>query len=142
MSIQEFNEYLAQNIQLRLEIYPFEIVNFLLRQATGDVQEKSITYPKTIEFKLLDCRKNKSTLMLPFSLELSEACFKSNETLYAELNEICSSNFTTHFCIIKTNNFDKEEQKFVENVFKTLKKLNKNYVSIAIGGYQVRIYFL
>jgi len=139
LSIQEFNEYLAQNVQLKLEIYPFEIVNFLLRQATGDVQEKSITYPKTIEFKLLDCRKNKSTLMLPFSIELSEACFKSNETLYAELNEICGSNLTTHFCIIKTNNFDKEEQKFVENVFKTLKRLNKNYVSIAIGGFQAVI---
>jgi len=138
LSIQEFNEYLAQNIQFRMEIYPFEIVNFLLEKTALDAKdkEKMQIYPKEIEFRLLDCRKTKSLSVLPFSLELPDNAYKSTEVLRNSLIEIFKQYETYHICIIKSHSSDKEEQNFVECVLKIFRSLNKNYVSIVLGGHQ------
>lgn len=122
-----------------MELYPFEIVNYLLEKTALDSYDKQKLqiYPKTIDFKFLDCRKSKGTSMLPFSIELPENAHKSNEALMAFIGEICQTLQNSHICIIKTNNFDKEEQAFVENVLIALRSYHKNFVSIALGGHQV-----
>lgn len=140
LSIQEFNEYLSQTIPSTMEIYPFEVVNYLLEKTALDQndKEKYQIYPKAIEFKVLDCRKMKGAGMLPNAIELPETATKSDEALRSYLIEMCKAEVETHICILKSNDTDKEEQNIVANVIKVLRSFNKNYVSIVLGGYKVK----
>ncbi len=122
-----------------MEIYPFEIVNFLLENTAlnSSDKEKLQIYPKKIEFRLLDCRIKKGSYVLPFTIELPDNAYRSKEALTNSLVEIFKAHDTTHICIIKSHNPDDAEKEFLDSVLKQFKELHKNYISIVLGGNEV-----
>lgn len=112
-------------------------MNYLVEKSSLSDSKSQALANSRIEFKLLDCRKVKKGVALPCSIELPESAFKSNEVLKEFLVDLCKKEENTHICLLITDNFNKEEQKFVASALRVFRALNKNYMSIVLGGYQV-----
>jgi len=120
-----------------MEIYPFESVDYLffktLQTLDGDAASN-----KRFEYKFLDCRRKKEGETLPYSIEIPDLAFRNFNHLKIYIQECCLNEPNTHFIVLKTGDIDKEEESFVESVFHLLRAQNKNFVSIAVGGFKVK----
>lgn len=121
-----------------MEIYPFEVIDYLVSKADNNWNQDQPSHPKGIDYKFLDCRKSKNSESLPYSLEIPVSAASSFERLKAQIYDYCTSEKETHLVLLKTNNSDKEEESFAQSIIHLLRSQNKNFVSICAGGYNVQ----
>jgi hypothetical protein len=133
--MQEFNEFLQHKDDQTMEIYPFELVDYLSFKPNEDI--KSSFHNSDIIIKILDCRKEKDNKYLPFTMDIPSKCYKEPELLKFYIKQFCESEKETHFAILKTNDKSKEEEVFVQKVLLLCRSHNKNYVSVVVGGFEV-----
>jgi len=120
-----------------MEIYPFESVDYLFSKSLHDMNGDAAASNTKFEYKFLDCRRRKEGGTLPCSIELPDLAFRDFSNLKMYIKDCCSNESNTHFIVLKSGDNNKEEENFVESVFHLLRAQNKNYVSIAIGGFKV-----
>jgi len=136
LSLQECSDYLAQVKEPIMQIYPFEAANFLISKNFLILEEGDAVSNKEIDFKFLDCRLKKDEGVLPNSLELPEAAFTNFEDLKSFVKDSCSTETNSHFILLKTSNCDREEDSLIQTIIHLLRAEDKNYVSIATGGFK------
>ena len=123
-----------------MEVYPFEIVDYLLHHSSDNQENKDGFYDQDIKFRILDCRRHKDAGMLPFSIYMSYKNPKSDEWFQKTLQTICENEEDTHFCIMTSSEKTKEETAYVERLINNLRKRDKKYVSVIPGGFDVIFY--
>jgi len=119
-----------------MQIYPFEAANYLISKNFSILDEGDAVSKKDIEFRFLDCRLKKDEGILPNSLELPESAFANFEDLKSFVKDSCSRETDSHFILLKTNNCDREEDSLIQTIIHLLRAEDKNYISIATGGYK------
>jgi len=120
-----------------MQIYPFEAANYLISKHFLILDQGDAVSSKEIAFRFLDCRLKKDDGILPNSLEIPESAFQNFDNLKNFIKDSCKREENSHIVLLKTCNFDKEEESLVQTVIHLLRAEDRNYISIATGGYQV-----
>jgi len=135
LSVQEIKDLMADRSGTIFQIYPYEIIHYILHHFLIQTTENMPFYDKDITIKFLDCRKKKSKY-LPFTIDIPQKIQTKGNELYNFLLGVTQLERNTHICILLTSEFIAEEKAFCEEVLAILRQQKKNYVSVLFGGFE------
>ena len=131
---------MVKKTNLVLEIYPSEIVDFWLRKNAFN-NESQPAHQNGLEFQILDCRSVLGRSDLPYSIAMPR--FRENQETDLIFQRLCNEFSGSHICLVQSSDEGNEqEQTNIQNSIAELRKLNRKYVSIIKGGFEVFKRFL